>query len=210
MRYFDSLPNTVTKDQNNNNVVVKNLLIRTQLLPQLSSNPLVYYKYSIQDGETPEIIADKYYGDSYRYWMVLYGNSNIMHPQFDWPLSNQEFGDYLIDKYSTAAGGANNVIPYTTSTVHHYEKVVTTVDNETQTTAIKILEVDANTYANVQTSIFTQSFPNGTSVTMTVSKNAVSIYNYEVNLNESKRNINIINSSYATALETQYKTLVNQ
>jgi len=210
MRYFDSLPNTVTKDQNNNNVVVKNLLIRTQLLPQLSSNPLVYYKYSIQDGETPEIIADKYYGDSYRYWMVLYGNSNIMDPQFDWPLSNQEFGDYLIDKYSTAAGGANNVIAYTTSTVHHYEKVVTTVDNETQTTAIKVIEVDANTYANVQSSTYTQSFPNGTSVTLSVSTNAVSIYNYEVNLNESKRDIKIIKSSYATALETQYKTLVNQ
>jgi hypothetical protein len=54
----------------------------------------------------------------------------------------------------------------------------------------------------------TQTFPNGSTVTYTVSKSAISLYDYENNINESKRNINLIKSSYANQMETQLKQLV--
>ena len=209
MKYFSTLPNIVTTDDKGNSLLYKNLLVRTQLIPKLANNPLIFYKYAIQDGETPEIIADKYYGDSYRYWMVLYGNSNILDPQWDWPLSSSNFTLYLENKYSAAANGSSNVLSYTQSTAHHYEKITTTIDNTTNTTAIKNIEIDYNTYLATETFTQTNQFPDGSSVTYTVSKNEVSIYEYEVNTNEAKRNINIINSIYATQLENQFQSLVS-
>ena len=208
MRYFNSLPNITVSDSNNNSMLMKNLMVRTQLIPKLSKNPLVFYKYSIQDGDTPEIIADKYYGDVYRYWMVLYGNSNIMDPQFDWPKNSTQFTQYMQNKYAVAANGVNNVLSYTQGTIHHYEKIVTTVDNSTGTTAIKSVEIDEDAYLSLNPFSQTQTFPNGTTVTYSVSGDAISIYSYESNLNESKRDIQIINSTYVTEMETQYQSLV--
>jgi DNA-directed RNA polymerase subunit H (RpoH/RPB5) len=210
MRYFNSLPNVVSTDSSGNSVLLKNLLIRTELLPKLSTNPLIFYKYSIQDGDTPEIIADKYYGDSYRYWLVLYANPQIQDPQWDWPLDSNEFTTFLQDKYSEAAGGVANVLSYTQGTVYQYEKIVTTIDNSSGTTAVKNVVVDYNTYSMITQSTTTQKFPDGSSVTYTISSKATSIYDYEVSVNEAKRDINIINSVYATELETQYQALVNQ
>ena len=210
MRYFNSLPYLITTDYNGNTYALKNLLIRTELIPQLAKNPLIFYQYALQDGDTPEIVANKYYSDSYRYWIVLYGNSNILDPQLDWPYSNQQFQAYLIDKYSEAAGGAENVLGYTQFALHHYEKVTTTIDNDSGTTAIKTVEIDADTYHSIVPFTQTQTFPDGSSVTYTLSTNLVTIYDYEYNVNEAKRNINIINSNFANALETQYKNLVSK
>lgn len=208
MKYFSSLPNLITNDGNGNVVVLKNLLIRTQLSPKLAKNTLVFYKYAIQDGDTPEIIADKYYGNSYRYWMVLYGNPEIMNPITDWPLNNKQFLSYLQNKYKDVAGGVNNAISYAQGTVHHYEKFVKTTDSSTGTVSIKNVEVDFDSYQSITPFKQTQTFSDGSSVTYEVYKQAFSIYDYEVNLNEQKRNINIINSKYTSQIESQYQSLV--
>lgn len=202
MKYFNSLPFLTTTDNNGNSIALRNLLIRTEMIPQLAKNPLVFYQYTLQEGDTPEIVANKYYGDPFRYWIVMYGNPNMLDAQSDWPLTTQQFLLYLNDKYMEVSN--NNVLSYTQGTVHHYEKVVTTIDNTSQTTAIKTVEIDENTYNNLQT--FTNTVG---SVTYSVSGNAVSIYDYENQLNESKRNINLINNTYASAMETQYQLLVN-
>ena len=40
----------------------------------------------IDDGETPEVVAEKIYGDAGAAWVVLLANS-IIDPQFEWPLN---------------------------------------------------------------------------------------------------------------------------
>ena len=54
-----------------------------------------------------------------------------------------------------------------------------------------------------------QTFADGSYVTYTTTKNVLSIYDYELQQNEAKRNINLINSNYASDMEIQYKTLVS-
>ena len=208
MEYFSALPFLTTTDGNGNSIVLRNLLVRTGLIPQLAKNPLLMYRYAVQDGDTPEIVANKYYGSPFRYWIALYGNPQMMDPQSDWPLSTKNFTIYLQDKYATSANGTANVLSYTLGTVHHYEKVITTIDNTTKTTAIKVVEVDQDTYNSIIPLTTTSTFPDGSSITYMVEPNAVSIYNYEDQVNESKRNISLINSQYTTQIETQYQSLV--
>jgi len=68
--------------------------------------------------------------------------------------------------------------------------------------------VDQDTYNSIIPLTTTSTFPDGSSITYTVEPNAVSIYNYEDQVNESKRNISLINSQYTTQIETQYQSLV--
>ena len=209
MLYFNSIPKISTSDNNGNSIVLTNLLKRVSIIPSLLKNPELFYQYDIQEGDTPEIVAAKYYGDSYRYWLVLFANQ-ILNPQWDWPLTSSQFDVYIKDKYAEAAAAANvsSVIAYTTGTIQQYTETITTVDSTSLNQTSKTIIIDENTYNNTATGITSQTFPSGAVVTQTVSKNAVSIYDYELELNESKRTINLINSIYTSEIEAQFKSLM--
>ena len=105
MKYFSTLPKIITSNYNDGVIVLTNLLARANILPEALKNPLLYYTYDIQEGDTPEIIAHKYYGDSERHWIVLMFN-DIVDPQFDWPMPYSTFINYVDQKYK-ANGAAN-------------------------------------------------------------------------------------------------------
>jgi len=198
MQYFDTLPKIIYIDSTGNSKVMTNLLARSSVIPQLLKDPLLYYTYDIQEGDTPEIIAHKYYGDSYRYWIVLFVNQ-LLDPQWDWPMNYATFEQYLADEYSSI-----NIY----SEIEYYEKIITQYDVNSQTTCIKKVRIDENTYNSLPvTQTETYTLPTGP-VSVTTERNAVSIYDYELNLNESKRNIRILNANYVDLMETQFKKLM--
>ena len=198
MQYFDTLPKIVYTNSAGQSLAMTNLLARASVIPQILKDPLVYYSYDIQEGDTPEIIAHKYYGDSYRYWIVLFANE-LLDPQWDWPLTSRMFEQYLADKYPSI-----NI----NTEVEYYEKVITQYDVNTQTTTVNKVRIDENIYNSLPvTQTATYTLPTGP-VTITTERNAVSIYDYELALNESKRNIKILNSNYVSEVENQLKKLM--
>ena len=99
MKYFDTLPkfiylNPITGHKN----IMTNIMARASIMADVLNNPLIFYTYDLQEGDTPEIVAHKYYGDSYRYWLILFANQ-YLDPQWNWPLSYAEFNAYIEDKY---------------------------------------------------------------------------------------------------------------
>lgn len=197
MQYFDTLPKVVYT-QNGVSSVYTNLLARVSVIPEMLKDPLIYYSYDIQEGDTPEIIAHKYYGDSYRYWIVLFANE-LLDPQWDWPMTSRVFEQYLANKYPST-----NIY----SEIEYYEKVITQYDVDTQTTTINRVRIDENVYNGLPvTQTATYILPTGP-VTITTERNAVSIYDYELNQNEAKRNIKILNSIYVNQFEEQFKQLL--
>lgn len=208
MKYFETLPSVVSVDNNNNLFSLKNLVTRAELVDKLKNNVNLFYEYGVQDSDTPESIAHKYYGDQNRYWIVLIAN-NLFDAEWDWPLTTNEFTAYLNNKYSAAAEEANlDVLSYTSSTVHHYEKLIITIDSETLFQTTKTVIVDEETYINIIEKSEVKTLPNGSTVTYRVSKQPIYIYDYEVELNESKRNIKLIKSQYVADMETQLKKVM--
>jgi hypothetical protein len=198
MQYFDTLPKIVYTNSAGQSLAMTNLLARASVIPQILKDPLVYYSYDIQEGDTPEIIAHKYYGDSYRYWIVLFANE-LLDPQWDWPMTYNMFEQYLADKYPST-----NIY----AEVEYYEKVITQYDVNTQTTTVNKVRIDEDIYNSLPvTQTATYTLPTGP-VTITTERNAVSIYDYELALNESKRNIKILNSNYVSEVENQLKKLM--
>lgn len=201
MLYFNSLPKIYTPDEQGNLVLLTNILTRAKLIDELKNNPMLFYTYSIQDGDTPEIIADKYYDDPNRFWLILYSNE-ILDPLWDWPLQQQQFYEFIDAKYKDAADLAGKTpYEYVTTTVYDYQKIIQTVDSETNNITTNYVSINETTYNSLVPSTHTYTLPNGLNCTITTDKRAVTIYDHEYELNEAKRNIKILNSSYASQME---------
>ena len=209
MLYFNTFPLVIASDSKNNAILLTNLMARVEIIPSLLRNPLLFYSYDLKESDRPDIIADKYYNDSNKYWMIFYANE-IMDPQWDWPLASKQFDAYLTNKYSEAAGGDNQVFTYISSTIQEYRKTITSYDSISLTTTSKTIVVDLTTYNSTIEGSTTQTFSSGASVTRTISKTAVSIYDYEIELNEAKQNVKLINSSYSNQLEKDFQNLMAQ
>jgi hypothetical protein len=228
MLYFDTLPKIFTTDQNGNYILMTNIMARSKILDNLQDNALLFYTYNIQEGDTPEIIAHKYYEDPYRYWIVLYVNQ-LMDPLWDWPMNYQTFTDYLIAKYDAEyklavqaeTTTAINTYGYVQSTVYRYEKITTTTDLESNLVTVTKNSIDFDDYYALAESTTTYEIPGiplksapdayvkPTRVTVSISKNIVYIYDYENDLNESRREIKLLNKIFVGNIEEQFKQLMS-
>jgi len=197
MNYFNTLPKIITPDYKSGTIILTNIMSRANIVPEVLKSPLLYYTYDIQEGDTPEIVAHKYYGDSYRYWIVLFANQMI-DPQWDWPLNGSDFNKYIVDKYK-------DFDPH--STIYHYEKTTEQTDITSGTTTKNTIFVDYEEYNTFDDSINTYTLPSGP-VSVKITGRPVDYYTYELELNESKRNIQLLNKIYVNEFESELRKLM--
>lgn len=80
-------------------VILKNITVNARFIKDILSNISLYDMYDIREGETPEIIADKFYGSSTYHWIVMLANDRYDNIN-DWPLSYNDLIKYCQDKYN--------------------------------------------------------------------------------------------------------------
>ena len=90
--------------------LLPDILKRVKLRSGLSASRFVFDKYDVKEGEKPEDIAFKYYGDPQYHWVVMMVN-NLTDRYYQWPMTQPDFEDFLTDKYGAGSEDA----------VHHYE-----------------------------------------------------------------------------------------
>ena len=107
--YFDNFP-TIPYDSELTGQFkdVKNLLRRVGVRAKVKSNTSLFDTYDVKNGETPETIAFKMYGDANLHWVVMLLN-DITDRYHDWPMSEAQFLQFVNEKYSNV------------DAVHHYE-----------------------------------------------------------------------------------------
>ena len=213
-KYFNYFPKTFYTSNNNATGIdtVTNLIARFGFEQKLKENSLVFYEYNIQESDTPEIIASKYYDNPERHWIVLLFN-DIIDPQYDWPLQYNTLINFIDDKYT--ANGSANATPQTglvwaqsTNNVKSYFKIVTRTSSSDS--LIEKIEVDANTYANVVASTTTYTLQDGTTVSEAVTKEKQTYYDYEIEENEKKRTINLLKKEFVSEVEKEFKRIIRQ
>lgn len=208
MYYFKTLPKIITPDQNGYPILMTNLLARASIVQELLNNPMQFYEYAVQEGDTPEIVADKYYGDPFKYWIVLFSNQ-ILDPVWEWPMSYNSLLEYINSKYATEAADAGKTpFEYTNTTVYEYKKIITTTDVYTRTETINEVSITLADYITLVESTTTYDIPGGTSCIVSITKGIVTLFDYEEQLNESRRQIKLLNNNYASDIEQQLKVLM--
>ena len=122
---YDSVGDLQYKD-------VTNLLRRVGLRAKLKSNTALYDTYSVKEGETPEMIAHKLYGDSNLHFIILLVN-DITDRYHQWPMNFSQFNEYLEDKYANPDG------------IHHYETTQSSGDTKIKIEIENDVDEDAYT-----------------------------------------------------------------
>ena len=132
--YFSKFPLRVYDVKGNKNFkLLPDILRRVKVRSGLASSRFVFDKYNVKEGEKPEDVAFKYYGDAQYHWVIMMIN-NITDRYYEWPMRQADFADFLTDKYG--AGSEDSV--------HHYELAQTSGATSSSDNS-HMLEVNSDT-----------------------------------------------------------------
>lgn len=209
-KYFINFPKTVYSQKDSKSVeTITNLTTSFSFDANITENSVLYYQYDVSDGETPEIVAHKIYGSSESHWIILKMN-NIVDVKTDWPLDQRSLSVAIDDKY------ANNGIltsqtgyQWAFNNVHSYYKIETRTIVASGEKLIDIIQVDANTFANITTSSVQYTLPDNNIVKIDTTRNAKTYYQYEVEENDKKRNIKVLKPDLATTITNEFLEVIN-
>ena len=206
-KYFSYFPKTLYTADLKTAQSVLNIISRFTFEKSFKDNTSVSYEYDIQDSDTPEIIASKFYKDPERHWIVLLFN-DITDPQFDWPMDYRTLISFIDDKYSANANVGQSGSSWAESHTHAYYKIETRTTISTNTITVNKIEVNANTYANVTSSSSNVTLADGYVITIATSKNTQSYYDYEIELNETKRKIKLLKPEFVPSVESEFRNVI--
>ena len=167
-----------------------NIMVRQNLIEAVKNKIVTLYPYHIDDGDRPDMIATMYYGGPQFTWIIFMIN-NIVDPYYDWPLTTYEFESYVKDKYGS--------IDTAQSTIHEYYQIIrsattndTMVDDDSAINSEVRYIVDSTTY---------DSLASG-------SRGILYKYDWEFDINESKRTIKLIDDEFATQIMSEARSVV--
>ena len=165
--------------------VAVNLLIRNKLKDAVEKDVSAYYPYVVPEGMRPDVLAHQYYGDTIYTWTIFLVN-NIVDPYWEWPLSYKDFREYMSDKYGS--------VETAQSQIHHYEYIARARAEATGTSdpvPAYRLEIDYQTYTE----------------TAADEREIIYSYGYEDDLNEAKREIQMIDAAYIQTVQDEARGL---
>ena len=183
--YFRNIPDfeyvNRTKDGQfiSNYTQVKNFFKKGKLREDLFQDLTVFEKYSIKGDDRPDNVAFEIYDDATLDWVVLMSN-NIINIQNEWPLNQQAFENYVLDKYGTVEK---------LNEIHHYES------NEVKDTNGVIIFPKGVRVSAAQSVSYFEPLSEELVTVNPVSK-AVTNYQHEEKINDDKRRIFLIKPIY--------------
>lgn len=198
------------------NETLVNIMLRGKIRDAILENVVLYYQYQITDGTRPDVLAEKYYGNPRNTWAIFYAN-NMFHPIYDWPMDNRTFSKYLEEKYGVSYPRGALAMN------HHYELYNTNtkqrlnIDRETylkygsptKTAAplglsgnYGVMDSKTSEYYEISGEVYTTTFSDPSIIAR-----SISIYDHEVEKNEARRNIYILDKKYLTQITNELITL---
>ena len=158
---------------------VKNLFKKGVIREDIFQDLTFFTKYQIRGDDRPDNVAFEVYGRSTYDWIVLQSN-NIINIQTEWPLSQNDFDRYMLEKY----GSYNTLF----NGVHHYETV------EIRNSRGNIIVPSGQ---QVPSDFSVQYYDDRLEQMVTASEvTAVTNYQYEDDIQTNKRNIFLLKSEY--------------
>ena len=170
MAYFSKIPNLLylkyTKNPYDGEwITIKNIFSRIKLVDEIKGKITIFDDYIIEDGDRPDTISFDLYGDPGYDWTILLIN-NMVNFYEDWPKSKSALDEFVNYKYQNPED------------VHHYETIEQTYNGN--------IILEEGTKVPEQFQFIT---PEGLTLPKSQSRVPIPNYNYEIDLNEKKREI---------------------
>ena len=187
LEYVSRLPDAKISDY----ITVKNFFKRGFLREDIFQNLTFFTKYQIQGNDRPDNVAFQVYNDSTLDWLVLIAN-NIVNIQNEWPISNMDFDELMLDKYGSYDTLFNGI--------HHYETIEVKDARD-----VKIVNAGLKVESNYSVTFFDERADQMKTVTPTI---PVTNYQYEQKVNEDKRNIYLLQPRYVQVVRDDLEDLM--
>lgn len=197
MSYFRELPDLEIpsflshKNSSRDYVRIKNIFRRVKFLDWLKDKAVLYVNFQIPEDGRPDTVADLLYGSPDYDWVILI-TADIINVIDEWPLSNRDVYKYTENKYTLEK----------LNDIHHYETVEVRDENgrlilpkgKIVDSDFKIIVPPGSTYINIgpyESTTFTYDTTGQINPVVGVSN-----YEYEVSINDKKREIRVLNRIY--------------
>lgn len=226
MAFFEFFPKTFYSFnlEDRDVKVATNIFSRISVRQEVLNNLYSYYKYQLQDGDTPEIVAQKEYNNPQFHWVICYIN-RLTDPVFDFPMPRDALERYIVKKYDYS-----NIANAYTEISHYVEMVESTVNevNGPSTTSVSnntvtlrqydytsntlILKTpNSSTWANSVIRANTANANSAVVATLNVKSTIVpvTVYEYEDQLNEEKRQIKLLKQEYVEVMTNELSSVLN-
>ncbi len=166
---------------------VVNILNRFDVISRILERTELFYDYIIRGNETPEMVAEKFYGDMKYHYVITFFNK-MLDPYYDWPMAENVFEKYMEENF-----GSEN---YTKQTVKYYYHVIQEKGFDSNGNELpeqkNIIQYDE--YLKLD------SFE----------RDYITIYDYEQEKNNNRRFIKILDSIYLKQIEEEKARVFNE
>jgi len=179
--YVSRLPNAKIGDY----ITVKNFFKRAALEEDILDNLAFHTKYKIIGDDRPDNVAYDFYGNSELDWLVLTCN-NIVNIQTEWPLLQNDFDRFLLDKYGSYEA-LNDTHHYKTQEIKNSKDVVIVPGGVQCSSDYNVTYYDSN--VGQEKIILSKDCTT-----------AVTNYEYEAEIEDEKRNIFLLEPRYLNVI----------
>ena len=165
-------------------VVAKNFFRRYKINDDVFQYAVFFKKYTIKDGERPETLAEKIYGNQFYDWVILLTN-NMVNAQYDWPRTNYEIYKMVEEEFDD---------PY--SEISHYE-IKETIGHYQAGLHVDKTFYDSTHKLNIDGSV---QIKNGNEIA-----SPITVAEYYQEENEKKREIYLLKSRFLESFVKDFK-----
>ena len=165
-------------------VVAKNFFRRYKINDDIFEYAVFFKKYTIKDGERPETLAEKFYGNQFYDWVILLTN-NMVNAQYDWPRTNYEIYRIVEEEFDD---------PY--SEISHYE-IKETIGHYQAGLHVDKTFYDSTHKLNIGGSV---QIKNGNEIA-----SPITVAEYYQEENEKKREIYLLKSRFLESFVKDFK-----
>ena len=222
MAYFKEFPLIQYEFPNGDLKLYKNLSIRPAFVDELKNDLTNLQSYKVQDGETPETLAYDFYDDPSMNWVIMLIN-DVMDLYTDWPLSESNLVDVLMNKYRTLEDSegvmrtlsdleVREYLDFVGEPANGYKGAIDLSDSENGPKVILRPHhfTDTNgVYYNYESYFLTKDVFGNTIDRSDVTITPVSFFDYEQSLNDAKRDIIIPNARLIGQIQRELGNIIN-
>jgi hypothetical protein len=165
--------------------LARNLMVSTKIVKDAFNEPNAFFRYTINDNESPEEVAFIFYGSIFFTWLVLYSN-DILDVYNEWPKTYRQMTDFYVQKYGSVPEAKEQILHYKNS------KYNFTINPDTYTRFANTDFVDATIQVDRE-----GWYP-------------VTAFDYHEERNDNLRNIKLIDPSFLDQIQEESERLFNE
>lgn len=234
MSYFSKFPKYLTAESDRKKIVITDFFRRVHLGSDFSKYSVFLLPYIVGDGETPEMVSNRFYNNPLYHWVVLLVNG-IIDPRTEWVITDVQLNELLYDKYDFEIT-VPDVTKYSTNDVVTSSNTGAFLVKDVGTTTIRLRSTKGpinlaitDTLRNVTKNLSLLSMTSITdpseyihhyidsSINLVVDYDianpnlvAVTNYQYEQDVNEQKRLVKVLDSKYLNEFVKDFENIINR